>query len=78
MKHQLTLLIPPIRKLDAGSVYNAMPLMETLLWFGFPEGAGESFIIYSDGVIAIKWAALAVNGAGKIGEFCNGATGVWR
>ena len=35
-------------------------------------------VVYGDGLIAIKGAALAVGGAVKIGEFGNSAAGVWR
>ena len=67
------LFIPPIRELNTGSVYDAMPLVGALLWFGFPEGVGENFIIYGDDVITIKWAMLAVSGAIKAGEFGDGS-----
>ena len=55
-----------------------MPLVGALLWFGFPEGAGENFIIYGDEVITIKGAMLAVSGAVKAIEFGNRTAGVWR
>ena len=42
-------------------------------------GVGDAVYGVSNGnnVVAVKGAALAVSGAVKIGEFGNGATGVW-
>ena len=35
-------------------------------------------VVYGDGLIAIKGAALAVGGAVEIGKFCYCAAGIWR
>ena len=60
--------MPPIRELDAGGIDYAMPLVGVFAVYGVGDG-------YS--LVAVKGAALAVGGAGKVGEFGNGATGVW-
>lgn len=43
-------------------------------------GVGSAAYVVGDGdrLVAVKGAALAVGGAGKIGEFGNSAAGVWR
>ena len=43
-------------------------------------GVGGAAYIIGDGdrLVAVKGAALAIGGAGKVGEFGNSSAGVWR
>ena len=70
MNVALHLFIPPIGEFDTGGVDDATPLVDV----------GSAVYVVGDGdrLVAIKGTMLAVGGAGKIGEFGNGAAGISR